>query len=255
MKIGVLSGKGGVGKTLVSINLSIVLAKEGYKTLLVDGNLTSPTVATYFHLTPDTHTIEDIMAGASPRDVVWTHPSGLHILTPSFNLVLLDDQSLMSIYQAISSLFPYYDVVIIDGPGGIEKDAQYVMMNSDVILPVTNPNYPALYNTLKVVYFARSMGKTVPGFVLNMVRGKDEVDVEECKSIMEVPLLATIPYDESVVKSVNRGEAVVEAFPNSRAAKAIYDLAETLLGKPLSSRPRDEGIMGIVRKVIDWLMG
>ncbi|NPA86956.1 MAG: P-loop NTPase [Candidatus Diapherotrites archaeon] len=257
MKLAVLSGKGGVGKTLLSINLSVIFAQEGYKVLLVDANFSAPTVATYFKTVPNTHTIDEALAkGATDlSSLVWIHPSGVHFVTPSFNLVGLDDETLRNIFTLLSPLFPNYDFVIFDGPAGVEKDAYYTVLHSDAALIVTNPNYPALYNALKVNYFVQAMKKPVVGAVLNMVTGKDEVSREEAQAIVEAPIIGEIPYDPEVKKAVNAGQPVVLYNPNAPASRAIYQIAEALLGRKLRRKPRGGGIGDIIKRVIDWLLG
>ncbi len=257
MKLAVLSGKGGVGKTLLSINLSTILAQEGYKVLLVDANFSAPTVATYFRTVPNTHTLDEAMSkgAVNPNEFVWIHPSGVHFVTPSFNLVGLDDQTLQNIFTILTPLFPNYDFVILDGPAGVEKDVYYTVTNSDAAIIVTNPNYPALYNALKVNYFVQAMRKPVVGAVLNMVTGKDEVSREEAQHIVETPIIGEIPYDPEVKKAVNAGQPIVLYNPNARASKAFYDIAEALLGKKLQKRPKGGGLDDIVRKIVQWLLG
>ena len=257
MKLAILSGKGGVGKTLLSINLSVVLAQEGYKVLLVDANFSAPTVATYFKTIPNTHTLDEALAkgAVNPSELVWIHPSGVHFITPSFNLVGLDDATLQNIFTLLTPLFPSYDFVILDGPAGVEKDVYYTVMHSDGAIIVTNPNYPALYNALKVNYFVQAMRKPVIGAVLNMVTGKDEVTREEAQSIVEAPIIGEIPYDEEVKKAVNVGQPVVLYNPNAKASRAIYQIAESLLGRKLTKvKARGSG-ESIIQKIIRWLLG
>ena len=254
MKIAVLSGKGGVGKTLLSINLSVILAQEGYKVLLVDANFSAPTVATYFKTVPNTHTLDEALTkgAANLSEMIWIHPSGIHFITPSFNLVGLDDQTLQNIFTLLSSLFPNYDFVIFDGPAGVEKDVYYTVAHSDGAIIVTNPNYPALYNALKVNYFVQAMKKPVLGAVLNMVTGKDEVSKDEAQSIIETPIIGIIPYDPEVKKAVNAGQPVVLYNPNAKASKAYYQIAEALLGRKLTKKAK--GGESIIQKIIRWLL-
>ncbi len=256
MKLSVLSGKGGVGKTTLAINLSVILAQEGYKVLLVDANFSAPTIATYFRTVPNTHTIDEAIArGASNvNELIWVHPTGVHFVTPSFNLVGLDDQILSSIYSLLSPLFPNYDFVILDGPAGVEKDAYYAVIHSDASIIVANPSYPSLYNALKVNYFVKALKKPVVGGVLNMVTGKDEVSIEEAKMLLEAPLLGIVPYDEKVKKASHEGIPVVVYDPSTKASRAFYEIASSILGREVRSKRKEEGIGSLIKKVIDWLL-
>ncbi|HIP74082.1 MAG TPA: hypothetical protein EYH23_00340 [Euryarchaeota archaeon] len=253
MILSVVSGKGGVGKTFTSLNLAAVLAEAGDRVLVVDANFTSPTVATHFGVTPDTHTIDEALAKGTynPMDLVWIHPAGFHFVTPSFNMVALDDQALHTIFEMLRPLYANYDVVILDGPAGVGRDVYYTVMNSDAVLVVANPNYPSLFNALKTHHFAKQLGKMVPGAVLNMYR-KGCVPVDEASQILELPILSVIPEDRSVREALQKGELLVKYRPSSPAAKAIYDLAEALTGKSFR-RKKSGGLADVLETIKRWL--
>ncbi len=256
MKIAVLSGKGGVGKTLLAINLSVIFAKEGYKVLLVDANFSAPTIATYFKTIPNSNTMDEVLqrGGEGLENMIWIHPSGVHFITPSFNLVSLDDETLQNLFTIMEPLFPNYDFVIFDGPAGVEKDTHYVVHHSDGVLLVANPNYPSLYNALKVNYFAQAAGKSVIGAVLNMVTGKDEVSVQEAQQILETQIIGVIPFDPAIKKAVNEGVPIVMQSPSSKASKAYYEIASTLLGKEVKPKEGGSDWQAWIKRIIDFLL-
>ncbi len=257
MIISVVSGKGGVGKTFTSINLATIFAKDlGEKVLVVDTNFTSPTVATHFGVVPDSHTIDEALSKGTynPTDLIWIHPAGFHFVTPSFNLVALDDQALNTIFEMLRPLFQNYDVVILDGPAGIGRDVYFTIANSDMALIIANPNYPSLYNALKTAHFAKALGKMVPGAVLNMYR-KGLVSPQEASEILELPLLAVIPEDPTVKEALQHGQPLVEYKPNSPAAQGLYELAEALTGKEIRRRGGGSGgFAEILKKIKDFLL-
>ncbi len=254
MKLAIISGKGGVGKTLLSINLSVAFAQAGHKVLLVDANFTAPTIATYFNVVPESHTIDSVVGKEKfvPTDLIWIHPSGFHFLTPSFNLVALDDQALNTIFTIISPLFSDYDIVIFDGPAGVGRDVYYTVLYSDAALIVANPTYASLYNALKTHYFVRQLGKPIPGAVLNRYDKKYGITPEEASEILELPLLGVIPEDEKVKEAVKAGEPLLTYAPDSKAAQAIYDVAEALLGRKI--RKEEPGWKQILQKIIQFLL-
>ncbi len=253
MIIAVVSGKGGVGKTFLSINLSVAFAEAGYRVLLVDTNFTSPTVATHFKVTPETHTIDEAMSKGSyrPTDLIWIHPAGFHFLTPSFNLVALDDQALHRIFQIIRPLFSQYDITILDGPAGVGRDVYYTLANAEAAIIVANPNYPSLYNALKTHYFAKALGKMVPGAVLNMYTKKSSVSPKEAAEILELPLLGVIPEDPNVKKALDAGIPLLKYNPSAPAARAVYEVASNLLGKPVA--PKSRALTSIWEKIKAFL--
>ena len=254
MILSVVSGKGGVGKTFTSLNLAAILAEAGERVLVIDTNFTYPTVATHFGVTPDTHTIDEALAKGTynPMDLIWIHPAGFHFVTPSFNMVALDDQALHTIFELLRPLYANYDVVILDGPAGVGRDVYYTVMNSDAALIIANPNYPSLFNALKTHYFAKQLGKMVPGAVLNMYR-KGAISPEEASQILELPILAVVPEDPTVREALQKGELLVKYRPSSPAARALYDLAEALTGRKLRAKKKSGGIAEILDSIKRWL--
>ena len=254
MIISVVSGKGGVGKTFVSLNLAAILAEAGEKVLVVDTNFTSPTVATHFGVTPDTHTVDEAITKGTynPMDLIWIHPAGFHFVTPSFNMVVPDDQALHTIFELLRPIYSNYDVVILDGPAGVGRDVYYTIMNSDAALIVANPNYPSLFNALKTHHFAKQLGKLVPGAVLNMYR-KGGTNIEEASQILELPILSVVPEDSSVRDALQNGQLLANYRPSSSAANALYELAEALTGKSLR-RNKPRGLADILESIKRWLL-
>lgn len=254
MILSVVSGKGGVGKTFTSLNLAAILAEAGQRVLVVDTNFTSPTVATHFGVTPDTHTIDEALARGTynPMDLIWIHPAGFHFVTPSFNMVALDDQALHTIFELLRPLYANYDVVILDGPAGVGRDVYYTVMNSDAALIIANPNYPSLFNALKTHYFAKQLGKMVPGAVLNMYR-KGAIKPDEASQILELPILTVVPEDPNVRDALQKGQLLVQYKPSSPAAQALYDLAEALTGKKLRKK-KSGGLGDFLESIKRWLL-
>ncbi len=255
MILSVVSGKGGVGKTFTSLNLAAILSEMGQRVLVVDTNFTSPTIATHFGVTPDTHTIDQALQKGTynPMDLIWIHPAGFHFVTPSFNMVALDDQALHTIFEILRPLYANYDTVILDGPAGVGRDVYYTIMNSDAALIIANPNYPSLFNALKTHYFAKQLGKMVPGAVLNMYR-KGLVSPEEASQILELPLLTVIPEDPAVKEALVKHQLIVQYKPNSPSAKALYALAEALTGKKISRKRKGGGLGEIFEQIKRWLL-
>lgn len=224
MRIAVLSGKGGVGKTFLSLNLSTLLAKAGFRTLLVDANFTAPTVAAYLKVDIGKHTID------GDADPVWVHPEGFHFITPSYNLVDIDDEDVVPLMEKISRIGKDYDFVIYDGPAGVGKDVYHIVKRSDAVVTVAIPTYASLYNALKVNYFVQAVGRPILGSVLNMWGVVNEVDREEAEDILETRLLGIIPHDKNAVKSFEVGKPLVSFAPSSPAAMALSKIVKEGLG-------------------------
>ncbi len=238
MRIAVLSGKGGVGKTFISVNLATLLAKAGYRTLLVDANFTAPTVAAYLKVDIGKHTLD------SDADPVWVHPEGFHFVAPSYNLVDIDDEDVIPLMDKITRIGKNYDFVIYDGPAGVGKDVYHIVKRGEAAaLVVAVPTYASLYNALKVIYFVHALGGILWGPVLNMWGPDREVEREEAEEILESKVLGVIPYDKNVVRAFEEGRPLVSYAPSSPAAVELIKIVKKGLGIDVRIR----------RGLFDWI--
>ena len=249
---GVLSGKGGVGKTTVSVNLGLAMHKLGEDVIVVDGDMKNPNFGLHLGVFDYHTTIQDVLErdypstmdpserGSSILDALHIHKTGLRFIPASISLQYLniDSTSLKDTFASIDS------DVLIDSPPGLGKDVTSVLEACDEIIIVTAPHLPDLTDCLKTIQVARDMGVTIKGIVLNSARGKSyEVSTQEIEAISATKILQAIPWDERVLKSLSMKVPVVESYPHSRASIAFYKLASQFTGKDYNK----PGFLGLRR--------
>jgi septum site-determining protein MinD len=230
--LGVVSAKGGVGKTTTVANLGVALAKEFKKSVLaVDGNITAPNLALYLEMIRPPVTIYDVLDKNIPiTHAIFSHSSGLDVVPGSIRE--LDTINTDNLGYAIGTVSDQYDLVLLDSGPSVGDDVLSVLKASDELLIVTVPEFLIVATTYKTVNLARTLGKPIRGIILNKVRGKKyEMTKEEVEETVGLPVIGIIKEDSKIRESVNHGYSVVEQFPKSSASRQFKTLAASLVGE------------------------
>ena len=203
--IGVVSLKGGVGKTSVVAALGAAISEFGKKVLLVDGNLSSPTLGLHLNIVDPKVTLHHVLnRTAQTKDAIYEH-NGIDVMPASiFENVEVNP---LALRDKIKGLKRSYDVILIDSSPSLDEETLAVILASDQIITVTTPDHPTLSATIKALKLAKQRGTPVAGIILNKVHEKDfEVPIKEIESFLDVPVLAVIPYDVNVLKALSNME-------------------------------------------------
>jgi len=232
IRVAVTSGKGGVGKTTTVANLGLALAKLGVDVTIVDANFTTPDLSLHFGTPATDKTIHHALAGIIPiEQAVHIHKSGLKIVPASLSLDDLkraDYGNLRKIVENIPG-----EVVIFDTAAGLGDEMQAVLSVVDKCVLVTNPEWPAITDALKAAIVSESLGASVEGVIINKFKGdKFEPSPSSIESVLDTPVLAIIPNDDSVRASIATKNPVVISSPSSYAAEAYRKLACDIIGVP-----------------------
>ncbi len=231
--ISVLSGKGGVGKTTTVSNLGAALADQGKNVIILDGNVTTPNLSLHLGIPFYPVTLHDVLKKKIPvESALYEHPSGIKIVPASLSADAMRGVNLEKLEGALWSLLGKADIIIIDAAAGLGKEALTAMSVADELLIITNPDLPAVTDALKTVKIAEDNGTKILGVVVNRVREKShELSLEEIQSMLEVPIIAVVPEDISVPRSIAKKTPLVHYKPTSDAAKEFKRLAKKILGE------------------------
>lgn len=212
LKIGVHSGKGGVGKSTVAVNLAAALAKIGRNVLLLDADIDCPAAAAFLGIDGTYQTEQGRLIPFSKH--------GLYVLSTAF---LLQDSSTPLVFRGpakhhlliellIKARLPNLDCMVIDLPPGTSDIPLTVMkmFSLDYILFVTTPQKPALIGTSRSIYMAKKLNLRILGLIENM-SGETfgEGKAKELAAASSIPFLFSIPLSASVNASCEAGKPAV----------------------------------------------
>lgn len=248
----IASGKGGVGKTTLAINLGVALNNFGKDVIVLDGNLTTPNIGLYLGVPKVPITLHDVLEGKkSILDAVYRHASGLKVVPGDISVNALNKLDTAKreiskkeisgvdkgkLYQQLKKAFQRLkgasEVVIIDSGAGLNKESLDVMELADEGLIVATPDLVSVTDALKTIKLAEEKNIPVLGVVLNMVRGDDlELSVENIETMLDRPVIAVIHESEVIRKAQAIKHPVVYSYPSSDAAGDFKKLAASLLGE------------------------
>ncbi len=232
--IGIVSGKGGVGKTTIGLNLGASLAHHFKKNVtIVDCNVTTSHLGLYLGMYYCPITLNKVLRGEyTAEEAVQQHHSGLKIIPASLSLSDLEGIDVTEIRESIKSLFDKNDIILLDGSPGLGREAIATLKASDEILYVTNPYIPFAMDIVRNQEIVNEIGVKPLGIVLNMVRGKKyEMNNKEIEELTRLPVIAKIPFDMNVHKSLALKTPIVTYKPYTAASKEMIKLASNLIGE------------------------
>lgn len=226
MIVAVAGGKGGVGKTTVSLNLGASL--DG---VVVDGDLAAADLP--HKRGPGIH---DVLAGiADPVGAVQTVGS-VDVLSCGQELEGARAADLDRFQEAVSQIERMCGTVVIDCPAGLARDIGTYLDAADVVVLVTTPDPLARGDVARTKALAVDLGTPIACVALNTVTRYVEA-TEECTAAVESTLgvnVVTVPFDPLVGQAQEAGKPVVDVDPESPAASQFERLATVVKqGKPL----------------------
>lgn len=222
--IAVTGGKGGVGKTNVSVNLSLALAELGRRVMLLDADLGLANVDVLLGLTPK-RTLADVIEGRCElRDVLLQGPGGIRIVPAASgtqSMVHLSPAQHAGLIQAFSDIGDNLDVLVIDTAAGIgDSVVSFVRAAQEVLLVVCDEptSITDAYALIKLLN--RDYGMNRFRVLANMAQSPQEgrnlfaklTKVTDRFLDVALQYVGAVPYDESVRKAVQKQRAVYEAF-------------------------------------------
>lgn len=231
----VFSTKGGVGKTLVATNLGVSLARIGHSVCLVDLDVNSGDVAIMLQLTPH-RTVNDLVGFNGDIDaegissILTHHSDNLSIVAAPVRLDSPDQATHEDIGKLLDALRRMVDFVVVDTSGTFDDLALCALDRSDSIVLVGTLDIPSLKalklatSTLDVLNFAKSTWR----FVLNRADGKVGLTAEEYEKTLNLKADCSLVSSREVLAAVNRGEALVSAYPNHPNSKALVAFSRGL---------------------------
>ncbi len=236
--ITITSGKGGVGKTTTTANLSAALALEGKKVVAIDADIGLRNLDVVMGLENRiVYDLVDVVEGtcrlkqALIRD---KRVEGLYLIPAAQTR----DKTAVSPEDMIAlcnDLRREFDFIIVDSPAGIEQGFKNAMAPADRVLIVTTPEISAVRDADRIIGLLEAAGKGPGELVLNrlrpdMVQRGDMLDIDDVVDVLAIKLIGVVPDDEAIIISTNKGVPVIFEN-NSLASDAFKNIALRLNGE------------------------
>ena len=250
--IAVTGGKGGVGKTNISVNLSLALAELGKQVVLMDADLGLANVDLLLGVKAKKN-IADVLAGdCDLKDILVESTGGIKVIPASSGtqeLATMGPQQHAGLIHAFSGLVDELDVLVIDTAAGISDSViSFVRAAQEIMLVVCDEpsSITDAYALIKILN--REYGVHDFRVVANMTRSDSEgralfkklTNVTDRFLDVNIKLAGEIPFDDSVRKAVKKQQAALEAFPESKSSIAYKKLAEAVSNWPILDKPRGQ---------------
>ena len=246
--IAVASGKGGVGKTLTTVNIAAAMRRNGQRVLIFDGDLGLANVNVVLGLTPRFN-IRSVLDGhATLRDIIVPGPLGVDVVPSGSGIAELTRLSSIqkqSLFDHLAGVMDDYDVVIIDTAAGIGSSVIHFCLAADDILIVTTPEPHAItdaYAMIKVLCLDHGISSVK--LLVNQTRSSEEglrvgarvAEVARRCLNVSVRQVGNVPLDPQVTKAVLQRRAASEESTHTIAGQAWAAAARELESSPSQRR-------------------
>lgn len=241
VSLAVMSGKGGVGKTSISLNLGYALHNAGLSSLLMDCDLGLANLDVLLGIAPEKNLQDLLLQDTAVRDVaVAVEPGGLDVLPAASGvpeLVEMDEDMQNVLLGKIVELAGEYNMLLLDLGAGISRTVMTFAAMAQLRLVVVTPEPTSLtdgYAVIKVL--ATEHGVRDFLVVVNQAESKAEAErtfkrlSEACRAFLDIELqnLGYIREDRNVSEAVRRQKALLKLSPSSPASQDIVSLARKI---------------------------
>lgn len=260
--VAVTSGKGGVGKTSVSVNLAMSMGRSGRRVVLMDADLGLANVDVMLGLQPRYNITHVLQGTCALDDILIDAPHGVRVVPASSGtrqMAALTSAEHAGLIRAFSSLRQPVDALIVDVAAGISNSVLDMTQAAQEVVVVVCDEPASItdaYALIKVL--SRDFGVTHFRVLANMVSSSLEgrelynkiAKVTDRYLDVCLQYMGAVPYDEYLRKALQRQRAVVDIFPSSPSARAFKSLAAQADNWPV---PR--GARGRLEFFVERLIG
>jgi len=234
----IASGKGGTGKTTLSVNLGTMLAKYGKETYIMDADMGMANLGIILGLENVPVTLHEVLAGKSPvSDAIYEGPCGVKVIPSGISLQGFQNADPEHLRDVMKEIINHCDILIIDAPAGISRDGVVPLAIADEVILVVNPELSSMVDALKTKILTEMIGGHVKGAILNRATlEKTDVSVQKIEDVLGVKVIGLIPDDPNVRRATAYKTPIVVKYPDSPASIEIKKIAAKLAGVEYKSK-------------------
>lgn len=257
--IAVTSGKGGVGKSNLVVNLAIELTRRGYRVAIFDADLGMANAEVLLGIVPPYSLYDYLYEGKRMDDILTSSPQGVQIISGGsgfVELANLDQEARKRLGQGLQELDHKFDFVLVDTGAGISKTVLGFVASADEVIVVLTPEPTSLtdgYGLIKVL----SKYNVHNEMMVLVNRATDEKEAQRTFDTMQLTTnqflhvrlinLGFIPEDGAVVRAVKGQKPFTLMAPNSPASQNVVKIVNQLLS---SYEEEPKGVQGFFGKLM-----
>ncbi len=241
-KVAVVSGKGGVGKSNVVLNLGMALARTGARVLLVDGNVNLSNLDILSGASPR-HRLLDVVEGtAQLKDAITEIVPNVFLLAGSSDgrLKKLGSNDAAILFREVGLMEPVFQYAVIDTAGGIVQESISLALLSDEVFVVSTPEPTAVMDAYVLVKVLKRINYNADlKLLINKAKSEEEAEevrkkfdlVSEHFLNLKIDYAGFIPCDNFVEQAVSVQSPLLQEFPDSPSANSIRSIADKILDR------------------------
>ena len=258
--ITITSGKGGVGKSSLTVNLGLALVKAGKRVLLFDADLGLANINVLMGIIPK-YNLYHLMKGSKKMSEVIVHsPEGLDIIPGASGYSSLADMSRKErevILEGLEEL-NRYDIVLVDTGAGISANVVDFTLPADKILVVTTPEPTSITDAYGII---KSIVLVDPSKSISLIVNRANASLEGrkvaerlvsiCSQFLEYNIVnySFILEDENVSRSVRKQKPFYLLYPRGKASSCLNIVASKLIDEGIAALSPKDSITGFFRKL------